>query len=273
MLQFRRILSISILALLAACTKPAEDAGKSSTAASTTVATINGKKITTEMLEILSQATAGKPLSDVTPEQKEQMIEQLISITLASQEAEKAGQLKDATTQARLDLLQLQLLASAASEKFDAAHPATDEEIKAEYAARVAAMPKEYRARHILVEQKETAESLIRDIKAGGDFAKLAKSESKDPVSAANGGELDWFARTSMVKPFGDAVAGLQVGEVTAAPVQTQFGWHVIQLEEVRSATPPDFETVKDRVKGLVQQKKFQAHLDEIRKTAKVQKS
>ena len=105
------------------------------------------------------------------------------------------------------------------------------------------------------------------------NFAKLAKSESKDPVSAANGGELDWFARTSMVKPFGDAVAGLQVGEVTAEPVQTQFGWHVIQLEEVRSATPPDFESVKDRVKGLVQQKKFQAHLDEVRKTAKIQKS
>jgi peptidyl-prolyl cis-trans isomerase C len=275
MLQFRRILSLSVLVLLAACTKPAEDAGQSGAAASkaTTVATVNGKKISTEMLEILAQATAGKPLGEVTPEQKEQMVEQLINITLASQEAEKEGQLKDPATRARLDLLQLQLLASSASEKFDAAHPVTEEEIKAEYAARVAAMPKEYRARHILVEKKETAESLIRDIKAGGDFEKLAASESTDSESAKNGGELGWFARAAMVKPFGDAVAGLQVGEVTAEPVQSNFGWHVIQLEEVRAATPPDFESVKDRVKGLVQQKKFQAHLDEVRKTAKIQKS
>jgi peptidyl-prolyl cis-trans isomerase C len=275
MRHIRGILALSTLALLAACTKPAEDAAQSNAAASkaTTVATVNGKKISSQMLEILAQATTGKPLSEATPEQKEQMVDQLINITLASQEAEKAGQLKDPEMQARLDLLQLQLLANSASEKFEAAHPATDEEIKAEYAARVAAMPKEYRARHILVEQKETAESLIRDIKGGGDFAKLAKSESKDPVSAANGGELDWFARTAMVKPFGDAIAALQVGEVTPEPVQTQFGWHVIQLEEVRSATPPDFESVKDRVKGLVQQKKFQAHLDEVRKTATVQKT
>jgi peptidyl-prolyl cis-trans isomerase C len=92
-------------------------------------------------------------------------------------------------------------------------------------------------------------------------------------VSAQNGGELDWFQLGAMVKPFGDAVAALQVGQVTPQPVQTNFGWHVIQLEEMRTPTPPDFDSVKDRVKGLVQQKKFQAHLDEIRKTAKIQKS
>lgn len=277
MRYIRGITALSVFALAAACTRPAGDADKgASTATSanaTTIATVNGTKISSDLLDVLSQATTGKPIGEATPEQKEHMIEQLVSITLASQEAEKDGQLKDPAMRARLDLLQMQLLAGAASEKFDAAHPVTEEEIKAEYAARVASLPKEYRARHILVEQKETAESLIRDLKAGGDFAKLATKESKDPVSAPNGGELDWFALPAMVKPFGDAVAALEVGQVTPEPVQTKFGWHVIQLEEVRAPTPPDFESVKDRVKSLVQQKKFQAHLDEIRKTAKIQKS
>ena len=277
MRYIRGITALSVFALAAACTRPAGDADKgASTATSanaTTIVTVNGTKFSSDLLDVLSQATTGKPIGEATHEQKEHMIEQLVSITLASQEAEKDGQLKDPAMRARLDLLQMQLLAGAASEKFDAAHPVTEEEIKAEYAARVASLPKEYRARHILVEQKETAESLIRDLKAGGDFAKLATKESKDPVSAPNGGELDWFALPAMVKPFGDAVAALEVGQVTPEPVQTKFGWHVIQLEEVRAPTPPDFESVKDRVKSLVQQKKFQAHLDEIRKTAKIQKS
>ena len=277
MRYIRGITALSVFALAAACTRPAGDADKSASTATsanaTTIVTVNGTKISSDLLDVLSQATTGKPIGEATPEQKEHMIEQLVSITLASQEAEKDGQLKDPAMRARLDLLQMQLLAGAASEKFDAAHPVTEEEIKAEYAARVASLPKEYRARHILVEQKETAESLIRDLKAGGDFAKLATKESKDPVSAPNGGELDWFALPAMVKPFGDAVAALEVGQVTPEPVQTKFGWHVIQLEEVRAPTPPDFESVKDRVKSLVQQKKFQAHLDEIRKTAKIQKS
>ena len=277
MRYIRGITALSVFALAAACTRPAGDADKgASTATSanaTTIVTVNGTKISSDLLDVLSQATTGKPIGEATPEQKEHMTEQLVSIALASQEAEKDGQLKDPAMRARLDLLQMQLLAGAASEKFDAAHPVTEEEIKAEYAARVASLPKEYRARHILVEQKETAESLIRDLKAGGDFAKLATKESKDPVSAPNGGELDWFALPAMVKPFGDAVAALEVGQVTPEPVQTKFGWHVIQLEEVRAPTPPDFESVKDRVKSLVQQKKFQAHLDEIRKTAKIQKS
>jgi peptidyl-prolyl cis-trans isomerase C len=277
MRQLRGILVLSVFVLAAACTKPAGDTDQGASTATatnaTTIATVDGKKISSDLLDVLSQATTGKPIGEATPEQKERMVEQLISIALASQEAEKDGKLKDPAMRARLDLLQMQLLAGAASEKFDAAHPVTEEEIKAEYAARVASLPKEYRARHILVEQKATAESLIRDLQAGGDFAKLAATESKDPVSAQQGGELDWFALNAMVKPFGDAVAALQVGQVTPQPVQTNFGWHVIQLEEVRTPTPPDFESVKERVKGLVQQKKFQAHLDEIRKTAKIQKS
>jgi peptidyl-prolyl cis-trans isomerase C len=134
-------------------------------------------------------------------------------------------------------------------------------------------MPKEYKARHILVEKKEIAESIIRELNAGGDFAKLAAKESKDAGTASNGGELDWFTLDRMVKPFSDAVSALEKGQITPEPVESKFGWHVIQLEDTRSLQAPAFDQVKDRVKMLVQRKKFQAHLDEIRKAANVQKT
>jgi peptidyl-prolyl cis-trans isomerase C len=275
MLHIRRLSLASVLALfvLTGCTRPAENGDKAADAKSTTVATVNGKAITTEMLEVLAQATTGKPLSEATPEQKDQMTEQLINVALAAQEAERSGEAKTPEMRARLDLLQMQLLSQSASEKFNETNAVTDDELAAEYDARVAALPKEYRVRHILVEQKDVAESLIRDLKGGGNFAKLAATESKDPVSAPNGGELDWSTLNNMLEPFANAVKALEVGAVTPEPVQTRFGWHVIQLEEVRAPQAPDFEAVKDRVKALVQQKKFQTHLDEVRKTSKVQKS
>jgi len=277
--RIKRALTIgAALMCVAACTRPAGDSsgapGITSTAAtSATVATVNGKKVTAEMLDVFSQAATGKPIADATPEVKQQLLEQLINMTLASQEAEKNGEANSPATKARLDLLRLQVLASAASEKFEADHPATDAEIQAEYVARVAAMPKEYKARHILVEKKEIAESIIRDLNAGGDFAKLAASESKDAGTASGGGDLGWFKLESMVKPFADAVAALEKGQTTPVPVESKFGWHVIQLEDTRSLEPPPFDQVKDQVKTLVLRKKYQAHLDEIRKAAKIQKS
>jgi peptidyl-prolyl cis-trans isomerase C len=170
-------------------------------------------------------------------------------------------------------MLQLQLLAEAASKKFMDAHPSTDAEIKAEYEAQVAGMPKEYKARHILVESKETAESVIRELQAGGDFAKIAQRESTDQGSAAKGGDLDWFRPGDMVKPFSDAVLALEKGQTTQQPVQSQFGWHVIHLEDIRSPAAPNFDEVKDRVDMLVKRKKLQAHFEELRKAANIQKN
>ena len=256
------------VALLAACTKPdgetkGPQAGAASTA--TTVATVNGKKLGSDLLDILSQAATGKPIADATPEQKEQLVEQLVNMSLAAQEAEKNGLASSPDVKARLELLRMQILAGAASEKFEADHPVTDADVRAEYVTQVAAMPKEYKARHILVEKKEIADSVIRELNAGGDFAKLAASESKDAGSASSGGDLGWFTLDRMVKPFSDAVATLEKGQVTAQPVQSEFGWHVIQLEDTRSIEAPDFEQVKDRVRMLVQRKRYQAHLDELR--------
>ena len=261
----------------AACTKPADDAAKpGSTAAapaSATVVTVNDTKISQQMVDTFLQAVTGKPAAEATKEQRDQLVDQLIAMTLAAQAAEKEGAAKDPEVQARLDLIRTQIMAEAASDKYSKAHPVSDDEVKAEYDAQVAKMPKEYKARHILVEKKETAESLIRDLEAGGDFAKLAKAESKDPGSAANGGDLGWFSAQSMVKPFSDALATLEKGAITKTPVQTEYGFHVIQLEDTRSPQAPAFDDVKEQVKMLAQRKKLQTYLDELRKTAKIQKT
>jgi peptidyl-prolyl cis-trans isomerase C len=264
---------VATTVLLAACTRPAEDAAKSGSAtpAKPAVATVNGKKLSGEMYDIFAQAITGKPAAEATNEQKGQLVDQLINMALAAQAAEKDGLQKDKDVQARIDLVHMQVLAEAATQKYVKAHPISESELKAEYDTQVASMPKEYKARHILVEKKETAESIIRDLQAGGDFAKLAAAESKDQ-SGKNGGDLGWFSLQTMVKPFADAVAALEKGAITKEPVQSEFGWHVIQLEDVRGSEAPPFEDVKPQVEMFAQRKKLQAYLDELRKTAQIQK-
>jgi peptidyl-prolyl cis-trans isomerase C len=260
-----------------ACTKPADDAAKpgstAATPAAATVVTVNGTKINQTMVDTFLQAVTGKPPGEATKEQREALLEQLVNMTLAAQAAEKDGLNKEPEVQARIDLLRTQILAEAASDKYAKAHPVSDEEVKKEYDEQIAKMPKEFKARHILVESEDAAKSIIKDLEGGGDFAKIAKAQSKDPGSAANGGDLGWFAGQSMVKPFSDALGTLEKGSITKAPVQTQYGWHVIQLEDSRAPEPPAFEEVKDQVKMLAQRKKLQAYLDELRKTAKIQKT
>jgi peptidyl-prolyl cis-trans isomerase C len=260
-----------------ACTKPADDAAKPGSAAATpaaaTVVTVNGTKINAEMVDTFVQAITGKPAAEATKEQRDDLVNELVSMVLVAQAAEKDGLTKDPQVQARIELLRTQVLAQMASEKYAESHPVTDDEVKKEFDEQIAKMPKEYKARHILVEQKETAESLIRELAAGGDFAALAKKESKDPGSAANGGDLGWFSGQSMVKPFSDALATLEKGATTKEPVQTQYGWHVIQLEDSRQPEAPAFDDVKDQVKQFAQRKKIQAYVEELRKTAKIQKS
>jgi peptidyl-prolyl cis-trans isomerase C len=116
------------------------------------------------------------------------------------------------------------------------------------------------------------AEKIIKELNAGGDFAQIAQQKSTDKGSAAQGGDLDWFSLDSMVKPFSDAVAKLEKGKITQEPVQTQFGWHVIRLEDVRAGQAPAFADVKEQVRNLLQRKRLQSYLADLRKNAKIEK-
>ena len=249
--------------------KPAADAAKTATG---TVATVNGQKIAAETFDVFVQAVTGKPAADVESEQKSQVLNQLIDMTIVAQAAEKEGLQNEPATKARISLLTTQVLAQAATEKYLKSHPVSETEVKADYDAQVANVPMEYKAQHILVDTKEQAEAIIKELDAGADFAKLAAKDSKDP-SGKNGGDLGWFSLQSMVKPFSDAVAALKKGEITQQPVETQYGWHVIRLEDTRTPTIPAFDDVKQQVEQMTQRKKVEAYLEELRKSAKIQKT
>ncbi len=257
-------------AILAACQKSGQDARSPPVEQGTAVATIDGKPISSELFEFYAKARSGKGSSELTDEQKKELLEQLIHLELTADIAIKAGLDKQSDTALRLELGRLNVLADAALKNHLKGKEPTEQELRAEYETQVAAMPTlEYRARHILVATEPFAQSIIEKLRKGADFTELARKESMDAKD--NGGELGWFTPARMVPEFSAAVAGLKKGEITQKPVQTQYGWHVIQLEDTREVSAPDFEQVKERLGQLLQQKKMQAYIDEIKKPVKIE--
>jgi peptidyl-prolyl cis-trans isomerase C len=256
------------LTLLAGCGNAADN---NKAAPGPAVAVVNGKNISKSEFDLYVENVGRQSKREITEAEKSQLLDQFISMQLAATAAEKAGIEKEAKVQDQLALARLNVLVDTGLQQWLEKNPVTDAELRPEYDAQVAQMPKEYHARHILVDDQAKAEALTKQLKDGGDFAKLAEKNSKDP-SGKNGGDLGWFTLETMVKPFSDAVAALEPGKMTDQPVQSQFGWHIIKLEESRVTAPPAFDEVKDRVKVLVQRKKLQDYLDTLRKEAKIEK-
>jgi peptidyl-prolyl cis-trans isomerase C len=247
---------------------------KAAAPASPPVATIDGTPISrVEYDTYLKSLLRGRPPTELTSEQRNQVLDELINMQLLAAQGAKEAVDKDPDVAAQLAVVRMRVLADAESAKYLKDKEPTDAELHAEYDTAVASMDKtEYHARHILVSSKEAAEAAIKKIKGGAKFEDVAKAESTDS-SKANGGDLGWFTLTRMAKPFGDAVKGLKKGEMTATPVQTQFGWHVIKLEDTRETSPPPFEQVKQQVNNGVMQKKLGAYVESLKKTAKIEKS
>jgi peptidyl-prolyl cis-trans isomerase C len=267
-----RMAAVGLLAplvLLAACNKAAAPAPA---APAEKVATVNGQPLPKSEFELYVGNMSRQSGREVTPEQRAELLDQYISMQLAAAEAEKTGVDQDQKVKDQLALARVQVLVDAGLQKYLEAHPVQDSELKPEYDRQVAALPREYHARHILVDDQAAAEAITKELKGGADFAKIAAKRSKD-TSGKSGGDLGWFTLDSMVKPFADAVRTMSPGELTAQPVHSQFGWHVIKLEESRATAAPPFDEVKDRVKMIVQRKKLQEHLEELRKAAKIEKT
>jgi peptidyl-prolyl cis-trans isomerase C len=266
--------------MLAACGKGQQATAPAPAApdkpASPPVAVVDGKPISRDAYDdYLKGLLRGKPATDVTPQEKNQVLDQMINMQLIANQAVKDGLEKDPEVIERLDLLHSQILAEAGAQKYVKSITPTDAELQAEYDLEVASMDKtEYHARHILVatKDKDLAVQIIKKLKGGAKFEDLAKADSIDPGSKAMGGDLGWFTLAHMVKPFGDAVKSLKKGEVTPEPVQTQYGWHIIQLEDTREAVPPPFDQLKPQLSNAVVQKKFQAHIADLKKAATIDK-
>ncbi|MCC7219832.1 MAG: peptidylprolyl isomerase [Candidatus Contendobacter sp.] len=234
------------------------------------VAVVNGKPIPKAMFDQYAQQLRGRTKVD-SPESSKALVDQLIMETLLLQEAAKQKLADDPQIKLQLEMMQDNLLAGSVVRKMLSENAPSDEAIKKEYDTAVAAMKgKEYKASHILVDSEAKAKEIIEELNKGAKFSELAKTKSSDS-SAANGGDLGWFAPSMMVPPFAQAAAKLEKGKYSEQPVQTQFGWHVILLEDTRDATPPSLEELKPQIAQMLQSKVVNDYLEKLKSGAKIE--
>ena len=232
------------------------------------VAVVNGKPVPMSRVDaLIKTATHGQ---EATPEMKAQAKDQVVIREIFAQEAEKKGIANTPEYKTQLDLVRQTVLINTLFQNFIKAHPISDADALAEYnKIKAEQSGQEYDARHILVDSEDEAKKLIAQIKNGAKFEDLAKKNSKDTGSAENGGDLGWAKPGSYVPEFATALQGLKKGQMTDTPVKTQFGYHIIRLEDTRAAQFPSFDEVKDKVKQQLEQVKLQEYQEQLRKAAK----
>lgn len=233
------------------------------------IAVVNGKPVPKARVELLLQQ-AQRAGQQITPEIQAQAREQVVLREIFGQEAEKRGIAASADYKAKMELARQSILINELFEDFKKKNPVSDAEAKAEYDKfKAQASGTEYRARHILVETEDEAKALIAQLKAGAKFEDLAKAKSKDPGSGENGGDLDYAKPENYVPEFSKAMVALKKGELTETPVKSQFGWHVIRLEDTRAAQFPEFDAVKPQIQQRLGQLKLQKYQEDLRKAAR----
>lgn len=254
---------VAVAALSALSITPAAYAADS-------VATVNGKPIKQTWVDYIMKdaQTRGQKPSDAM---KNAIINELVGSELAYQEAQKQGIDKLPDYKINEELTQRKLLVNIFLADYMKKNPVTEADTKAAYEQYKKELgDKEYNARHILVKTEAEANDILAQIKKGSDFAKLAKEKSMDPGSKEKGGDLGWFSPAGMVKPFSDAVATLKKGEVSSAPVQTQFGWHVIKMIDTRATQVPAYDKVKEGLERTLQQRKLEKMMLDLKAKAKI---
>ena len=235
------------------------------------VATVNGKPIPAAKVEQIVKQVAAQGKQADSPQLREAIKKDLIAREVMIQEADKQGFGTRAEVKQALENARQSIVINAMLADYVRKNPVNDAEAKSEYDKYKAQLgDKEYRARHILVATEDEAKGIITKLKGGAKFDELAKAQSKDG-SAANGGDLDYASPANYVPEFSKAMVALQKGAITDTPVKTQYGFHVIKLEDTRAAKVPPYEEVKQQVVESLQQRKLQAFREELMKKAKVQ--
>jgi peptidyl-prolyl cis-trans isomerase C len=232
---------------------------------------VNGREIPQSRIDAMvkGQLAQGQPDS---PELRSRVREELINREILAQEAQRRGLDKQAEVTTRMDVARQEILVSAYLNDYLKANPVTEDAMKKEFERVKTQLPaREYKAHHILVEKEDEAKGLIAQIKKGANFEKLASANSKDQGSKGKGGELDWSPAERYVKPFGDALGKLKKGQVTDAPVQSQFGWHVIRLDDERATKVPGYDEVKPQLQQMMQNQAIQKAVADLRAKAKVE--
>ncbi|MFA7270502.1 MAG: peptidylprolyl isomerase [Sterolibacterium sp.] len=238
---------------------------------SAVAATVNGNPISTHSVDMLAQQRSAQGQPD-SPESRKAIIDHLSMQLLISQEAVKKGLDKTPEVVDQIDLTRQSILANAFIQDYIKNNPVNDDMLKAEYEkVKVQMSGSEYKASHILVEKEAEAKEIIAKLKKNPKvFESLAKAESKDPGSKGNGGDLGWFDPRGMVPEFGAAIAKLTKGKFTEEPVKSQFGYHVILLQDSRPKQIPPLEQVKPMLQQQVQQQSLRKLFDDLKAKAKI---
>lgn len=232
------------------------------------IAIVNGQAISQTALTAIENEIAQRNEGLSYP--KEKLIDELVKQELLIQEAVQKKLDQSSEFLEQLESIRKSLLSQAVIRNYLKSNPVTDADLEAEYAKELLKSGAEYNARHILLKTEKEAEQLISELNKGADFIKLAKSKSTGP-SAENGGSLGWFTANQMVAPFSEATMALKDGEHSTKPVETQFGWHIILREGSRKKSPPDFETVKEKIHSMIQHQKIQAFINNLHTQAKIE--
>ncbi len=234
------------------------------------VAIVNGKPVPKARVDTLLQQATRSGQQPVTPELEVRAREEVVLREIFTQEAERRGIAQGASYKAQMELARQTILIRELFADWQKKNPVTEAEARAEYDKfKGQASGTEYRARHILVAGEDEAKKLIAQIKGGASFDDLAKKHSTDTGSAANGGDLDFAKPDAYVAEFGQALAKLQKGQMTDVPVKTQFGWHIIRLDDTRDAQFPAFDDVRPQIEQQLVQTKMQQYQQSLRDKAK----
>jgi len=235
------------------------------------IAKVNGVTVPASRLDLLMQQQRSRGAPD-NAQTRQMLRDELVNREIVAQEAQRAGFAKNADVQTQLEMARQEILVGAYLRDWVQKHPVSEDDVQKEYErARSQTGDKEYRARHILVDTEDEAKTLISQLKKGSSFADLAQKNSKDPGSKDRGGDLDWNVPAAFDKTFSDAMVGLDKGKFTEAPVHTRFGYHIIQLDDVRQTKFPALAEVKPRIQQQITQQKIEELVRGLRAKAKVE--
>lgn len=267
------VLVATVACSIAGC--PSQDAATgagSSMPTGPVLLTVNGTPVTEDLFKFYVENRTKNPIENLTEENRQRLMDEIVQLYVVADAAERDGLANDPEVAHQIELQRVNLLAGTYVKKFAENNAISDEELKPGYAQLTAqGGPVEYKARHILLETEDEAKAVIDELKAGGDFKELAKTKSTGP-SGKDGGDLGWFTAERMVPEFSAAVADMEKGTFSMAPVQTQFGWHVILAEDTRQAPPKSLEEYRQEVEPSMQQQKIQEMLNSLQSSATVVK-
>ena len=264
-------LAAGSFAFAVAAQDKAEKAKGAPAGSTSTKIVVNGVTIPQARFDAMAKELEAQGHAD-SPERTQAIKEELINREVLAQAAKKRGIDKDPDVQMQMDMARQAVLVRALFENEIKQHPVSDADLEKQYNEFKGSMgTNEYKVRHILVDKEDDAKAIIAQLDKGADFATLAKEKSKDPGSKDNGGDLDWGPAGRYVKPFADAVTSLPKGTYTKTPVKTDFGYHVIKVDDVRPLKVPTFAELRDRFRQRAQQEEIQHMVQDLRSKAKIE--